>query len=86
MMTSWEAVEHAGPGEYDTAYLDYFAELCRLAGEYGFYLFVDFHQDAWSRMSGGGTARAQRGAEGRKGAAGEGKNEGWLEGSRSLPS
>lgn len=53
LLTSWEAIEHAGPGEYDEAYLDYFAELCEKAGDYGFYVFVDFHQDVWSRMSGG---------------------------------
>ncbi len=53
LLTTWEAVEHAGPGEYDAAYLDYLTEITRLAGEYGFYVFVDFHQDAWSRMSGG---------------------------------
>ncbi len=53
LLTTWEAVEHAGPGKYDTAYLDYFAEVARRAGEYGLYVFVDFHQDVWSRMSGG---------------------------------
>src|SRR5277367_764008 len=53
LLTTWEAVEHRGPNDYDTEYLDYFAELCRLAGDYGFYVFVDFHQDVWSRMSGG---------------------------------
>lgn len=53
LLTTWEAVEHAGPGQYDTAYLDYYAELCRLAGEHGLYVFVDFHQDVWSRMTGG---------------------------------
>ncbi|MGH7923371.1 MAG: cellulase family glycosylhydrolase [Candidatus Binatus sp.] len=53
LLTTWEAVEHRGPNDYDTEYLDYYAELCRLAGEYGSYVFVDFHQDAWSRMSGG---------------------------------
>ena len=53
MLTTWEAVEHRGPNDYDVEYLDYFAELCRLAGDYGFYVFVDFHQDVWSRMSGG---------------------------------
>ena len=53
LLTTWEAVEHAGPGDYDTDYLDYYAELCRRAGEYGLYVFVDFHQDVWSRMTGG---------------------------------
>lgn len=53
LLTTWEAVEHAGPGQYDEAYLDYFATLCRKAGDYGFYIFVDFHQDVWSRMTGG---------------------------------
>lgn len=53
LLTTWEAVEHAGPGEYDEAYLDYFAEVARKAGEHGLALFVDFHQDVWSRMSGG---------------------------------
>ena len=53
LLTTWEAVEHAGPGQFDTAYLDYFAEICRLAGEHGFYVLIDFHQDVWSRMSGG---------------------------------
>jgi hypothetical protein len=53
LLTTWEAVEHRGPNDYDTEYLDYFAELCRLAGDYGFYVFVDFHQDVWSRMTGG---------------------------------
>ena len=53
LLTTWEAVEHAGPGQYDEAYLDYFATLCRMADDYGMYIFVDFHQDVWSRMTGG---------------------------------
>ncbi|HLL13130.1 MAG TPA: cellulase family glycosylhydrolase, partial [Rubrivivax sp.] len=53
MLTTWEAVEHAGPGQYDSAYLDYFQEICRRAGEHGLYVIVDFHQDVWSRMTGG---------------------------------
>lgn len=53
MLTTWEAVEHRGPGEFDSEYLNYYAELCRRAGEFGLYVFVDFHQDVWSRMSGG---------------------------------
>jgi Glycoside hydrolase family 5 C-terminal domain/Cellulase (glycosyl hydrolase family 5) len=53
LLTTWEAIEHAGPGDYDAEYLDYYAEVCRRAGEHGLYVFVDFHQDVWSRMSGG---------------------------------
>jgi hypothetical protein len=53
LLTTWEAVEHAGPGLYDEAYLDYFTEVCRRAGEHGLYVFIDFHEDVWSRMSGG---------------------------------
>lgn len=53
LLTTWEAVEHAGPGLYDEAYLDYFTEVCRRCAEHGLHVFVDFHQDVWSRMSGG---------------------------------
>lgn len=53
LLTTWEAVEHEGPGAYDDEYLDYFATLCRMADDYGLFVFVDFHQDVWSRMTGG---------------------------------
>ncbi|MDZ4739862.1 MAG: cellulase family glycosylhydrolase [Alphaproteobacteria bacterium] len=53
LLTTWEAVEHEEPEKYDTAYLDYFAEIARRAGDHGLYVFIDFHQDVWSRMSGG---------------------------------
>ncbi len=53
LLTTWEAVEHAGPGNYDEAYLDYYAEIVRRASTHGLTVFVDFHQDVWSRMSGG---------------------------------
>ncbi len=53
LLTTWEAVEHAGPGILDEAYLDYFAAISRRAGDFGLHVFVDFHQDVWSRMSGG---------------------------------
>ena len=49
----WEAVEHAGPGQYDEAYLDYLVEVVRRAGELGLKVFIDPHQDVWSRMCGG---------------------------------
>ena len=53
LLLTWEAVEHSGPGEHDEAFLDYFEKLCRKVGEHGLHLFVDYHQDVWSRMSGG---------------------------------
>ena len=52
-LTTWEAIEHAGPYQYDTEYLNYYAEMVALAGDYGFYVFVDPHQDVWSRVTGG---------------------------------
>ncbi len=52
-LTTWEAIEHAGPYQYDETYLDYYAEMVKLAGDYGFYIFVDPHQDVWSRVTGG---------------------------------
>ncbi len=53
LLTTWEAVEHAGPGIYDQEYLDYLYAVARKAGEQGLQLFIDPHQDVWSRMCGG---------------------------------
>ena len=52
-LTTWEAVEHAGPGIYDEEYLDYLAAVVGKAGEYDIQVFIDPHQDVWSRLSGG---------------------------------
>jgi hypothetical protein len=52
-LITWEAIEHAGPGIYDEAYLDYVYAVVKKAGEYGLHLFIDPHQDVWSRFSGG---------------------------------
>lgn len=52
-LVTWEAIEHAGPGLYDEAYLDYLYTVVQKAAEYDIHLFIDPHQDVWSRFSGG---------------------------------
>ncbi len=52
-IVTWEAIEHRGPGSYDTGYLDYLCKIIEKAGQHGINLFVDPHQDLWSRLSGG---------------------------------
>ncbi len=52
-LVTWEAVEHAGPGIYDTAYLDYVRAIVEKAAEHGINVFIDPHQGVWSRFSGG---------------------------------
>ncbi len=53
LVVPWEAIEHAGPGVYDMDYLDYLYAVVRKAGEHGIRLFIDPHEDVWSRFSGG---------------------------------
>ncbi len=52
-LVTWEAIEHAGPGIYDEAYLDYIYQVVKKAREHDMTLFIDPHQDVWSRFSGG---------------------------------
>lgn len=53
LIVTWEAIEHAGPGIYDAEYLDYVEGIVECAADHGISLFIDPHQDVWSRWTGG---------------------------------
>jgi hypothetical protein len=55
---TWEALEHEGPGIYDEAYLAYLRKILLAAEKRGISVFIDPHQDAWSRWTGGDGAPA----------------------------
>jgi len=56
LAVTWEAIEHEGPGIYDTAFLDYVEALVAKAAAQGMTVHVDPHQDVWSRFAGGSGA------------------------------
>jgi len=52
-LVTWEAIENAGPGIYDLDYLEYIRNVIEIANGHGINVFIDPHQDVWSRFSGG---------------------------------
>jgi hypothetical protein len=55
---TWEALEHQGPGQYDESYLAYLRKLLLVMEKHGVSVYIDPHQDAWSRFTGGDGAPA----------------------------
>jgi hypothetical protein len=55
---TWEALEHQGPGEYDESYLAYLRKLLLVMEKHGISVYIDPHQDVWSRFTGGDGAPA----------------------------
>ncbi|MDR2718242.1 MAG: cellulase family glycosylhydrolase [Treponema sp.] len=58
LVITWEALEHGGPGQYDEAFLAYLRKILLIAAEKGIFVFIDPHQDVWSRWTGGDGAPA----------------------------
>jgi hypothetical protein len=58
LLVAWEGVEHEGPGEYDADYLSYLRAIAEEAAGAGIDLYIDPHQDVWSRWTGGDGAPA----------------------------
>jgi len=58
LVVTWEALEHAGPGQYDEAFLAYLRKIVAVADGKGILVSIDPHQDVWSRWTGGDGAPA----------------------------
>lgn len=53
LLVTWEAIEHSGPGIYDSEYLDYLERIVESAARRDILIYIDPHQDVWSRWTGG---------------------------------
>jgi hypothetical protein len=53
LVIAWEALEHAGPGLYDEAYLAYLRKILVAAAKTGILVFIDPVQNRWSRWISG---------------------------------
>jgi len=49
LLIIWEGIEPYTSGEYDLDYLDYIQSIVEKANDYGIYVFLDMHQDLFSR-------------------------------------
>eukprot|EP00834_Sanchytrium_tribonematis_P004250 NODE_199_length_13192_cov_0.539219.p1 type:complete len:547 gc:universal NODE_199_length_13192_cov_0.539219:9310-7670(-) len=56
LLVPWEAIEHSGPGKYDEDYINYIKQIILIAHQYHIVVFIDPHQDTFSRYSGGSGA------------------------------
>ncbi|CAK7895819.1 ergosteryl-beta-glucosidase [[Candida] anglica] len=56
-LLTWEAIEHSGPEQYDEEFIDYTIKMLTILHNVGgLYVFLEVHQDVWSRYSGGSGA------------------------------
>lgn len=58
LVVVWEALEHAGPGRYDDAFIAYVVALVARMHAFGMRCTIDVHQDVFSRFAGGSGAPA----------------------------
>jgi len=58
LVVTWEALEHSGQGLYDEEFLAYLRKILLIAEKWGISVFMDPHQDVWSRWTGGDGAPA----------------------------